>query len=540
MTAATEQLLDFDAETPRDVAILPQQIRTRAQLYWATQRFFGSRIPRYKSTHPECATHVSPFTAFADAFFAVDTVTSVGQVLPGSIALWHGSRGLSGKSFALSTLGLSLATFLGSQVNLLGGSFEQSANIKTHMEALLDHPGAPAQMVTVGARLMRFSNHAWIKPLTASQKTVRGPHPQRLLLDEIDEMDIAILDSALGQPMERPNYLGDLVLPYTVMCSTWQNPEGTFTEVYRRAEEQGFPRYTWCYRDSANERDGWLSQRQIEEKKRSIPKEMWRVEYELGEPSIGNRAIDTDCVDAMFCLPFTPIAKREESNLEEYVFERPILGKRYVAAADWAKEQDYTVITVWRVDTEKVRLVYYMRVNRRPYPMMTGWFNDAMTAYRTGRRRSVYDGTGVGSAIEDYVSVDAWPFKFTGESKAAMLTEYVAAVEHGLLEAPRIPSMYTEHKFARTGDLYSSAKASGYHLPDTISSAAMAFMVSERKVQIAAPLGVSAPPNTPSTYMGKVDRPAGKPGGLPAEMLSVEQTEATLTDPIQLPDLGLR
>jgi hypothetical protein len=47
----------------------------------------------------------------------------------------------------------------------------------------------------------RLTNGAKVRALLASQRSVRGPHPQRLRLDEIDEMDVGILDSAMGQPM---------------------------------------------------------------------------------------------------------------------------------------------------------------------------------------------------------------------------------------------------------------------------------------------------------------------------------------------------
>jgi hypothetical protein len=74
--------------------------------------------------------------------------------------------------------------------------------------------------------------------------------------------------------MPQKNYLGEIQQPYTVACSTWQNPEGTFTEVRRRVEENGNPIVQWCYQCSANPIDGWLSQETIDQKKREIPAEL--------------------------------------------------------------------------------------------------------------------------------------------------------------------------------------------------------------------------------------------------------------------------
>jgi len=482
------------------IARLPE---TDDELYWLVQALWGVTIPRTRV----CPDHVAPFTAFADAYFARNSLDPAAPMQ--SMALWHGSRGLSGKSMQMSVLGLTDATLLGTDVNLLGGSFAQSANVHEHIRNALDAENAPRDMiVTESATLLKFNNRAKIQPLTASQKTVRGPHPPRLLLDEIDEMEQAILDAALGQPMPQVNYLRQKIRPYTVMCSTWQNPEGTFTEMLRRAEAQGIPIYQWCYRESANPVDGWLDQETIDDKRRSIPAEMWRVEYELGEPSIGNRAFDSDAIEATFSLPFEPLATETGKDFERYTFAEPERHGTYVATADWGKEQDYTVIAVGRVDIEPHRLVYYLRVNRRPYPQMIGWFNEAIRRYHADAE---HDATGLGNVVNDYVDTRALKFHMVGDKRAAMLSEYVSAVEHGKWRFPKIPSAYIEHKWARYPDLYSNAKAQGYHLPDTVCAFGLMHHMAQRVVPVVAPLVVartSVPTRLQATFMPATQREA--------------------------------
>jgi hypothetical protein len=450
--------------------VLGRPPTTDDELYWMVKALWGVTIPRGKV----CPEHCSPFQAFADAYFGRNSIDPESSVT--SIALWHGSRGLSGKSFMLSILGLTKAFMMGCDVNLLGGSFAQSANIHEHMRAALEFKNAPRYMLKdEGAQVMKLTNRARIRPLTASQRTVRGPHPPFLLLDEIDEMELAILDAALGQPMRQKNYLGEWVEPYTVMCSTWQNAEGTFTEIYKRADEKNIPKYTWCYKDTANPEDGWLTEKAIEEKKASIPAEMWRVEYELGEPSIGNRAFDSEAVERMFSLPMEPLRKKEAKDYEEYVFADPEHPGTYIIGADWAKEQDYTVITVIRtdrVDTQGLELVYWARLNRRPYPFMVKMFNDAMQRYGA---QGEYDRTGLGNVVADYIDDRAHGFMMTGDKRASMLSEYVNAVERDMFKVPRIPTAYVSHKYAQVGDLYSNAKAQGFHLPDEVCALALAY-----------------------------------------------------------------
>ena len=452
---------------------------TDDELYWLIQAMWGTRIPRTQV----CPDHVAPFTAFADAYFGRNSLEPDSPVQ--SISLWHGSRGLSGKSFMLSILGLTKTFLRGVDCNLLGGSFAQSTNIHEHMRQAMDYKNAPKYMIADDTSIkVVLTNGARIRPLTASQRTVRGPHPPLLLLDEIDEMDLPILDGALGQPMPQKNWLGEIVDPYTVMCSTWQNAQGTFTEIKRRAEEQGIPMYAWCYRESANPVDGWLTQQTIDEKKSVISKEMWRVEYELGEPSIGNRAFDSEAVERVFCLPFEPLAKKEAKDFEEYTFAEFERDGQYVIGADWAKEQDYTVISVLRIDRKPIELVYWMKVNRRPYPMMIGYFNEAMMRYNA---QGEYDRTGLGNVVNDYIDQRAHGFMMTGDKRSSMLSEFVSAFEQpGVFAFPKIPSAYIAAKYAQVGDLYSSSQM--YHLPDEVCALALAYYRAKRSVPVASPL----------------------------------------------------
>ena len=65
----------------------------------------------------------------------------------------------------------------------------------------------------------------------------------------------------------------------------------------------------------------------------------------------------------------------------------------------------------------------------------------------------------------------------TGEKRSNMLTEYVGAVERGFFELPKIPTLYTAHKYCRTGDLYDNSK--DYHLPDEVCSMALGWHVAK-------------------------------------------------------------
>ena len=445
--------------------VLGRGPRTDDELYELVKALWGITIPRHKV----CDDHDAPFDAFATAYFNREP-----QILI------HGSRGLSGKSRLLSILGLTKAAVLGSDVNIVGGSLNQSINIHNTIRDAWEHSNAPSYLVKEeSATRIKLTNKATIMPLTASQKTVRGPHPPTLLLDEIDEMDQAIFDAAKGQPMPQANWLGEIVRPQTAMSSTWQYPDKTFAHEYARFQEEELPIYTWCYKDTNNKVDGWLDDETIAQKRREIPAEMWRVEYDLGEPSIGNRAFDSEAVEAMFALdPEEHVKKKVAKDYLEYEFEAPLDDREYVIGADWAQAHDFTVISVADVTRMPCRIVYWLKVRRQPYPVMIGHFNRLMKAYNA---EGIHDATGLGAVVSDYIDRRARGFQMTGAQRDNMLSEYISSVENHKWKVPRVADFYKTHLYASVEMIYARGKE--YHLPDEICSMALVWrMVSKRAI----------------------------------------------------------
>lgn len=426
------------------------------ELYDLVWTLWGTRIPR----HPVCPDHQSPFDAFADAYFARSPVS-----------VWKASRGFGGKSRTLAYLVLTEAVILGADVNLLGGSGAQSQNIHEAMQDGWNSPLAPYGMVKNETQIYTYlTNGAKVKALMASQRSVRGPHPQRLRMDEIDEMDVEILDSALGQPMESKG-----ISPHIVLSSTHQYPDKTMTEMIERAADKGWPVYQWCFRETSNPEDGWLTQSAIDRKRQEVTKHMWEVEYDLQEPSIGNRAFDTEMVEKMFTLG-TERYSASRHGAEDYVFEEPDKAADYVTGADWAKENDMTVIATFRTDCKPWRLVAYTRFNRRPYPMMVKKMNERIRDYGG---MAIHDATGLGNVVSDYLDARVKGFVMAGRQRDDMLTEYIAAVERGELVAPRVESAYAAHKYASIEDIYRGGK--DYHLPDEVCAFALCWNMRKRQ-----------------------------------------------------------
>jgi hypothetical protein len=460
------------------------------ELWETVGTMFNVWLPRQKV----CPDHQAPFDAFADAYFGNEN----------NWALWYGSRG-TGKSYMLAILALTKAALLDVQVTLLGGSMAQSQNVHEHVENLMQSPLAPRYAVTGEKQTeLAFMPGSWIRPLPASQKTVRGPHPHMTLLDEIDEMEKKVYDAAMGQALEKPNARGELVSEMVVASSTWQNPLGTFQEVFDSARIKGMPIFTWCYKEVL-EPNGWMKPEFIERKRASVPAEMFRVEYELGEPSGDARAFDLQKVRDYF-QPMQPVRQIHKANFDEWVYEEPQPGGWYAAGADWAKMQDKTVITVCRMDEGLPRrIVYIARINRRPWPEMISLFNDVVNRYHAV---SAHDATGLGNVIVDLVDERSIKVELIQQKRTKLLTEYIANFESGYYIWPLNPPehengawtspAYEAHRATTVADVYGNQQILNAHLPDDVAAAAIMHRAAERAAPNAAAAGVPKSPEPPS------------------------------------------
>ena len=169
-------------ETLRTILSSPQAARTELQrrrvptgtdgdLLAFVEETFGLRIPAVAC----CPGHVAPAQAFCDAYFN-----------RAPVAVWKASRGFGGKSTLLATLALTEAITRPADVTVLRGSAQQSERVLEAMTLLWRAPKAPAYLLDSppAVRKTRFVWGNTITALPASQTAVRGPHPQRLRIDE--------------------------------------------------------------------------------------------------------------------------------------------------------------------------------------------------------------------------------------------------------------------------------------------------------------------------------------------------------------------
>lgn len=428
---------------------LPQ---TKDELWWTVFFLFGVRIPRVAV----CQNHCAPFDAFAEAYFA-----------EAAVSVWKASRGFGGKSYLLALLTTTEAALLGAEASVLGGSAAQSLNVHEHTGKMWTSPNAPRQLLAASPTRYEtlLNNGARIRALMASQRSVRGPHPQRLRLDEIDEMEMEILEAAQGQPMPDRG-----IETQTVMSSTHQYPDGTMTAILERARHMGWSVRTWCYRESMGTKadPGWLKPSTVMRKQMEVPPRFWNVEYELQAPSFEGRAIDTEAVDAMFVGRLY-----DDPEAREVIFGLPQAGVPYVTGVDWAKEKDWTIIWTFDASARPWRTVAWQRVRRLPWPDMVERVTKRMERFPGVL---VHDATGLGNVVSDLLEVSrktnkVYDMVLVGRKREECFNEYISAIEERELTSPRIDYAYHEHLYTRRDDLF---KAGG-HPPDTFVAGALAW-----------------------------------------------------------------
>ncbi len=408
-----------------------------------------------------CEDHSTPFRAFADAYFARSVVS-----------VWKASRGFGGKSHLLALLAHVEANLLGAEVTVLGGSGDQALRV---MEYLQEFAGGGDDHEDTQRRT-RYSGGGQVVALMASSKSARGRHPPRMRLDEVDEMELEILDAAMGQPMSTA-----LIPKQTVMSSTHHYPDATFSEIIRRAYDNQWPIFSWCYRETSNPIDGWLRPEEIESKRREVTASMFAAEYDLQEPSPEDRAILPEKIDDCFAAtpeqrglypPHAELGPFVGKLNEEIIIEPPDPSAIYATGCDWAKKSDFTIIDTLRTDCRPMRRVAWQRTGRLPWPMMIAKFDARVKRYPGN---SAHDATGLGDVVEDYQNAGAEPVILTGQTRSDVFTQYIAAIENGSIISPRIRHCENEHRYCTNDDL-----RGGGHPPDSFIAGAMAYRAAMR------------------------------------------------------------
>lgn len=146
-----------------------------------------------------------------------------------------------------------------------------------------------------------------------------------------------------------------------------------------------------------------------------------------------------------------------------------------IMAVDFAKNHDYTVISIVTVNTKET--IYYSRLNKTDYKTVLEKIN--FLGVKFNYPDLIYDATGVGSGLGDFIgsTLNCHPFVFTNETKNDLVHKMVVAFEYGQFKIPNIITVRNEFeifemKITKTGKI-SYAAPEGKH-DDCVMSFGMA------------------------------------------------------------------
>jgi hypothetical protein len=256
------------------------------------EAFWKLRVPRVQV----CPEHTPPAQYVVDSFFekVQDSVCWAnrggGKTLMGALSTW------------LDTV---FKTHCATKI--LGGSLEQSKKMYHHLTGEGDGWGLVTddfrhllrgEMLAGQTTLINKSN---INILTASSKSVRGPHPQKLRLDEIDEFDDKIYEAAMLIPKTKHGIKASVQI-----YSTMHKAYGLMNRVITEAAQSGYKIYKWCVFDvmekcvdrecatcelwedcqgRARHADGFYSIENAISEKRRVSRDTWLCETLCYQPS---------------------------------------------------------------------------------------------------------------------------------------------------------------------------------------------------------------------------------------------------------------
>lgn len=185
-------------------------------------------------------------------------------------------RGI-GKTLSLATVALWYAVILSitegrpMRVTILGGSLEQAKICFNYiMECINSSPFLQRQLAKEPTQKeIIFKDGSWIRPLPASEKSVRGHHPDLLIIDEAAQVEDKIIYAAL--PMTAPS-------PYARQIFSTTPSEG-FSWIEEKWEHQGrYPYPEWKFFNWNAE--SFLDPSQIKLLKGSLPEDRYRSEIQ--------------------------------------------------------------------------------------------------------------------------------------------------------------------------------------------------------------------------------------------------------------------
>jgi len=282
-----------------------------------------------------------------------------------------GPRG-GGKSVLMGALGFCFWFLKKRSIVDMGGSLAQAKIVYGYFSGIV-FSTEPALRFCKKDPLMEHTESEegnYFKALPASPKAVRGPHPDILLGDEVCEAKDEIIADALPMVTSSEN-------PLTILTSTFHKIFGAFQEIWDKAPELGYTRFSWDIFDVTKSfdkaiwKDPELNRRipdlhKLEElaNGRTGDPEGWVRIENLIDAWQGKRTIDWFLVEFMGTRPSASGLVNDPIDVEAAMFDSKaetrynyVIGAQVVGGLDWGFSSMTSWVTLMNhADAVKVQL----------------------------------------------------------------------------------------------------------------------------------------------------------------------------------------
>jgi len=261
--------------------------RTKKDFMLLTSIFFDGFLPAVHNNKTDCLDHALQVDAIWDAYCEIE-----------DFLIWYAARG-TGKTYDLAWLAFVETIYKPKcKTSIIGGSLEQAMRAVAYFNEFWDKDFFLDKRFLINGQIsgrgFKTIYGSWVKALAASPKSIRGEHPQKLRIDEADELERKLYDASLGQPKKNDGHKDNIIV-----SSTLHNPFGLMSEILDERETIGAKLYKWCI-DDVTEPFGFWSKEEVERKRKQIPQAMWDSEYKCLRPKIGDSIFDFEQVDKAY------------------------------------------------------------------------------------------------------------------------------------------------------------------------------------------------------------------------------------------------
>lgn len=220
----------------QDVLINPSEAKTllrkiieekdRDGLWEWIKEFLGMEIPRVQI----CPDHCAPFEFVADYFF---------DAFKDAIVLANRSGGKTQNFGVLDSM--TMFGFDKTELAAVGAILFQTQKGYEYFQSFNSRFPFSWNVKSGTMKKTQGHNDSTVQILTGTMSGVNSPHPQILLLDEIDLMAWQVLQQALSMPQSKHG-----VEARTILTSTRKFGAGPMQRLLDEAKDRGLKVYQWC------------------------------------------------------------------------------------------------------------------------------------------------------------------------------------------------------------------------------------------------------------------------------------------------------